>query len=27
MQWLAAGAAYQQELDIIFPADGVQRDG
>ncbi|WP_312982270.1 hypothetical protein [Atlantibacter sp.] len=24
MQWLAAGAVYQQQLDIIFPADGAQ---
>lgn len=24
MQWLAAGAMYQQQLDIVFPADGAQ---
>lgn len=24
MQWLAAGAVYQQQLDIVFPADGAR---
>lgn len=24
MQWLVAGAVYQQQLDIVFPADGAR---